>query len=272
MCECGATVAHRHHDVVDIGEVHLVADETADVILTREVSPEIAAMIREVGAWQLGAVGVETAFSMLDARVVGYLTEFAGFRIRQINETTRRRIVLQLAEGIAEGEGTPALARRVRTVFKDASRSRSVAIAKTEVTTATNFARDNAYAQAGPEIVPAKEWLSTRDIRVRDTHRRLNGRRVLAHRAFEIDGMTARYPGDFALAAQNVNCRCTVLPVFPDVDGTVRLDAVTPFTQMSREFDRLQAKWDVRIERAFRRGFRMQEQLVLDQLEAVDRS
>ena len=56
-----------------------------------------------------------------------------------------------------------------------------------------------------------KKWYTMRDNRVRDTHDYLEGAVVgLDDRFYTYDGDSARFPGDFALPENNVNCRCFV--------------------------------------------------------------
>lgn len=257
-------------DQVDFGDVEYIATPEDEVIFTRTIAPEMAAMIREVGSWQLKSVGSSTAFNMLDARVVGYLTEFAGHKIRRVNATTRRQIVVALAQGISEGEGSAALARRVKKVYNGRGIAGAKAIARTETTAATGFARQNALEQAGPGLIAGKKWRAARDRRTRRSHRALDNVVVPLRRPFvTINGHRAMHPGDFGVASENVNCRCTIVPVFPRVDGQ-RADAfIKPIAQLEREFDRMYDRWELRLERAIRRALRMQEKQILDALERV---
>ena len=56
-----------------------------------------------------------------------------------------------------------------------------------------------------------KTWETMRDDRVRDTHYFLQGVTVgLNERFYAFDGDSARYPGDFSKAENNVNCRCYI--------------------------------------------------------------
>ena len=54
-----------------------------------------------------------------------------------------------------------------------------------------------------------KTWVTMQDDRVRETHFYLQGISVgIDERFYAIDGDSARYPGDFSKAENNVNCRC----------------------------------------------------------------
>ena len=59
--------------------------------------------------------------------------------------------------------------------------------------------------------VVEKVWATMEDERVRETHNFLDGVGVPLGTLFvAIDGDSARYPGDFAKAENNTNCRCTL--------------------------------------------------------------
>jgi hypothetical protein len=56
-----------------------------------------------------------------------------------------------------------------------------------------------------------KRWRTMEDDRVRPTHEALDGVRVPREdRFYTIDGDSARFPGDFADANNNCNCRCWI--------------------------------------------------------------
>ena len=53
------------------------------------------------------------------------------------------------------------------------------------------------------------KWATMRDNKVRDTHDYLEGMEVpFGERFFSYDGDSARFPGDFHTAQNNVGCRC----------------------------------------------------------------
>ena len=62
--------------------------------------------------------------------------------------------------------------------------------------------------------VKEKEWLSTKDDRVRIEHLEVDGQVVPIDEPFIVGGEELMYPGDASGSAGNViNCRCTELPV-----------------------------------------------------------
>ena len=56
-----------------------------------------------------------------------------------------------------------------------------------------------------------KQWRTMEDERVRDTHVYLDGVKAASdERFYTYDGDSARFPGDFSKAQNNINCRCWI--------------------------------------------------------------
>ena len=129
----------------------------------------------------------------------------------EVNKTTKKMLSEELAEGLGSGEGIDKLASRIRGVFRNASEVRSITIARTETTKASNQAAILTYKES--DIVKAKEWLTTADDRTRAAHLEANGQVVLVDEKFEVGGEELEYPGGGGIASNNINCRCTIMPV-----------------------------------------------------------
>ena len=88
-------------------------------------------------------------------------------------------------------------------------------IARTEATKAVNMATDQAYQTAAQDgINIEKEWLSSEDEDVRDTHVELNGQVVGVNDVFIVPSAPshkASSPALFPQASENINCRCTII-------------------------------------------------------------
>lgn len=112
-----------------------------------------------------------------------------------------------LATGLANGEGVPELAKRVRAVNADLQGWKATQIGRTESVAAFNQAGQWAAETSG--VVTRKEWLATMDARTREQHRDVDGE------AIPLDGVFTnglRFPGDpLGPPSQTVNCRCTIL-------------------------------------------------------------
>jgi len=140
-----------------------------------------------------------------------------------INETTneklRARIALSLGEGIDSGETMTQLKQRVLdatdSVYEDMDANRAKMIARTETMSSVNFGAVETYRSDGVE---QKQWLSTIDDRTRDDHVEADGQTVGINEDFEVGGDTMDAPGNGGDPAENIYCRCTVIPDIPEGD------------------------------------------------------
>ena len=121
-----------------------------------------------------------------------------------INETTKR--IDQMFGQWMKGKLAPEDWIDARLPFY-----RREMIARTEIIRANNAPSNALYREWG---IRKKEWLATRDNRVRDDHRAANGQVVGINEQFEVGGEKLRYPGDpMGSPGNTINCRCTELPV-----------------------------------------------------------
>jgi len=94
----------------------------------------------------------------------------------------------------------------VRGRFNDLSKTQSMRIAVTETGIAFESGRHEAMRQAG---VQWKEWLTSGDERVRQTHFGLDAVIVAIDEPFLVGGYSLMYPCDPAGPPQEIiNCRC----------------------------------------------------------------
>ena len=168
-----------------------------------------------------------------------------------------------MTEGFENGEGYKDLAARVQDEFELADSWRAETIARTEVIGSSNFASFNAYEQSG--VVPGKQWVSTLDDRVRDSHEALNGEIVPIDEPFKIGSAAAFHPGGFGVAAEDINCRCTIAPV---VDESEIKDAAALAIEWKR-FDAKAIRWEKQATKALRRAFDKQKDKALERLLSV---
>ncbi|MBM3314267.1 phage portal protein [candidate division WOR-3 bacterium] len=156
------------------------------------------------------AVGVDTrAFELSEAtmelirRRAEHWTEITG-------DVTFEAIDALLGRAVADGYTL----QQVMTALEDAPMlmpARAERVARTEIIGSLNGGKLDGYRQAG---LQQKEWLATKDDRVRDEHLEADGQTVPIAEAFEVGGERLDYPGDPGGDPGNIiNCRCTVLPV-----------------------------------------------------------
>jgi len=117
---------------------------------------------------------------------------------KDINETTRRLIAQELAEGWAEGEGTSELTGRVRGIFRDCKDWRAERIARTETIAAA--AEGSLLGYEASEVVKKTEFYAALDER---TCEECMARHTHTYPLSEASGIIPVHP----------NCRCVWIPL-----------------------------------------------------------
>jgi hypothetical protein len=124
----------------------------------------------------------------------------------------------ELLAGFAEGEGIDPIRRRLQDVV-DLSKAQAIAIARTEVISASNAGAITRVRAMGSDAPKFKQWLATNDARTRPSHRAANNTVVPIDAKFEVGDARLDYPGDpTGPDSETVNCRCT--PIFVDDPGS----------------------------------------------------
>jgi HK97 family phage portal protein len=213
------------------GITNEIKDETAD----KHLRPITEDTIGEAGEGTMEGI-YETAgrtalaFDSTHARMTKYLSEEFGARIKLMTDTTKQEIRDILLGGISDGVDFTEMSSRIRTKFKDFSRHRSNAIARTEVGGASNFGVDEGMRQTG--IVGKRRWIAS-FINTRPTHADLHEVEVGIDEPFETAGKQTMRPGNFGLAEEDINCQCTIVAA-SFVDGkALHFDT----EQSSRDFE-----------------------------------
>ena len=134
------------------------------------------------------------AYGWKDAEeIVGIVPFKDGLDNKSVNleingETYRDRILTKLDEDSLEGI--------LRIIDTEAHRDYNTGVY-------------DAAKASGVEV--RKQWVTMMDELVRDTHSYLEGMIVgKDDRFYTFDGDSARFPGDFSLPENNVNCRCGI--------------------------------------------------------------
>ena len=143
-----------------------------------------------------------------------WVREQTGDRIKNVSAATVRAAKKFVDRSFTEGLTTDQIAGGLRK-HSGFSRHRAFRIARTEVVAASNAGNHFATSAVLPKGRFVKVWLSSRDIRVRDTHRAgggADGQEVDLDDSFKLRGGRLRFPGDSTLgasAAEIIHCRCT---------------------------------------------------------------
>lgn len=120
-----------------------------------------------------------------------------------------------VAAGLSRSETIEQIRAGIEEVYEFAAEGRATRIARTEVIGAANAGSIETMKKLG---AVAKEWLSSRDDLVRDTHEAMDGQRVKMNEPFiSPDGESLQYPGDpSASPGEIINCRCTPLEIMEE--------------------------------------------------------
>lgn len=130
--------------------------------------------------------------------------------IKPVGATVRDEIVsLAKANAGQTREKLRALISEYFTAYSGASAWRSERIATTVTTFITGYSQRAVFEKLGFTQV----WLSERDNKVRPSHRKLDGAQADAAGYFVTEtGARAKHPGGFGVPAEDINCRCVLVP------------------------------------------------------------
>ena len=192
----------------------LVEREALDRAARSTISSAMARSYR----WGASKVGLSLSWnpelSPLDQQIGEMIT-----RVTKTTETTIRGIV---ENGLAEGLTVNEMQQQIA-VSADFGLPRSLTIARAETTRAVSGGSYAAFQDAVSQgVMVRQQWLSARDSAARATHwnpadpdRSLDGQEVAVGERFQIPGShrKALYPGGFGVPGEDINCRCTVIPI-----------------------------------------------------------
>jgi SPP1 gp7 family putative phage head morphogenesis protein len=197
---------------VDSKDLGLLDLEKEIKVFVKKATPLIKTIVEEAGNLALEQVGeksIKKDFDIEDPMTAEWIKMKAMKFGTEVNETTIAKLKAELSAGVLEGESIDELAERVERLFEMWYKGRSRTIARTETLSANNAGTVFGYEQSG--VVAKKEWLATRDSRVRDSHKDMDGEQVATNKKFS-NGL--EYPGDPNGSPEEIiNCRCTTIPI-----------------------------------------------------------
>ena len=121
--------------------------------------------------------------------------------VTQLDITTKKTLVNQLALGVKTGETKTQLVKRLQKKGLGLSEIRSGRIVATETEALAEFIR---FETAKLNGTKSKIWITSSDERVCPICRPLNGEELLINQNFDAEGVEVKYP------PAHVMCRCTV--------------------------------------------------------------
>ncbi|HUW09213.1 MAG TPA: phage portal protein [Anaerolineae bacterium] len=138
------------------------------------------------------------------AEAKAFVSQVVGEHVSEITTATKVALRREIQDALAANEGVPQIAARIRGLYDGYGRHRSFTIARTEVGGAANYGTRSAAQQSG--VVQTHTWLSSRDERVRDSHRAIDGQTVALAARYSNGCLFPNDPG--GPAAEVVQCRC----------------------------------------------------------------
>lgn len=126
-------------------------------------------------------------------------------------DVLKKRIANNISRGIATADSYSNIARNISSA-SNVGFNNAMRIARTEghrIQAAAAFDAQHKAKDEGADIV--KQWDSTLDGKTRDTHRMLDGQIRELDEPFEVYGHKARFPSDFGMPSEDINCRCALL-------------------------------------------------------------
>ena len=154
-------------------------------------------------------IGVGFENPIMDAALKEYFNTIGGKHIKDISDTTLKKVQSAFQTALENNEGFRGAER---TLIKEVgmSKTRARLIARTESVMITNAAK---FTQS--ELMPIemeKTWLHDHPKMPRDWHIALSGKTIDLDKKFNADGRMMKHPGDPAGGIENnANCKCTML-------------------------------------------------------------
>jgi len=149
--------------------------------------------------------------------------------IKDNNQASLTKVYKVLKNGLINGTSYAKQAKAIKSEFgKNAYNA--IRVARTEGNrNASAGAYENTQDLIKQGIKTRRQWIATLDDRTRDTHQALDGKFEDKDGLFWIGSDSARYPGDFANAGENISCRCAVIDIIDGVEPELRrgVDPVT---------------------------------------------
>jgi len=184
--------------------------------LTKVSAPIYKRAIIESATAELELLGIDIAFDINNPRIARWIEQVGLNKAKEVNATIIDKLRTTIIDGINEGESIVNLTDRIEQVYEgytkysgfDAER-----IARTETIGAANQGALESYKQADVE---KKGWLSTRDGRVRDTHREAEDRYadgIPVDKNFNVGAGSGPAPGQMGVAEEDINCRCSLIGI-----------------------------------------------------------
>src|SRR5690606_38137582 len=226
----GKRVAEAYRAGGSEAALQAVADQTAawtgllaaayQAVIEHSASEDGDRLEREAAKAGIRPAGLKQwRFDPFAVAVQEWVKEWAAEKVTLITETTRDFLRDTIAMGIEQELGVVDIARLIEQTYQwwataedsDVDFPRAMVIARTEVGAAAGFGNYEGARQFAEQsgLRVEKFWVSSRDERVRDSHRDIDGERRPLEARFS-NGLL--HPGDPSAddPGEVINCRCAM--------------------------------------------------------------
>ncbi|MFL0365371.1 phage minor head protein [Pseudobacillus sp. 179-B 2D1 NHS] len=162
------------------------------------------------------ASGEEMGFTIPTTDMVqqALVNPIANIKIPDILKRHRdeivRKINLEITQGLVAGDSYADMAKRIRKAV-GFSKKKARMVARTEAGRVRSVADEAVAEQASEYVEMGSVWMSSLDLRVRTSHRQLDGQRADKQGYFHYNGLKAKGPHLWGVASMDINCRCVKL-------------------------------------------------------------
>lgn len=210
-------ILRRLESSKQISVEHFIFDEAEEIARWQTQSGKIHKLsMKTNGDRELVNLGLGSTFDLSNPIVVDYLDKYGLEKATEVIENAAERTRQTLIAGIENGEGIPQLKKRIQAAYEPYTNQgyKATRIARTEVIGTSNRGALEAYRQAGVGV--KKAWLNEPD--ARDNHRDAGiryseGNAIALNEDFHVGAGQGEAPGNIGLAEEDINCRCSILPV-----------------------------------------------------------
>ncbi|MEH6941517.1 phage minor head protein [Bacillus sp. JJ722] len=121
-----------------------------------------------------------------------------------------RKINIEISQSLIAGEGYWKMTERIKKAV-GFSHKKARLVARTEGGRSMSMSDKAVYDKASKYVKMGKVWMSSLDLRVRASHRILDGQKADKEGYFHYEGMKSQYPRMWGTAAMDIQCRCVVI-------------------------------------------------------------
>jgi len=181
-----------------------------------DIKPRVLEAINAAAEKALVDIASDGDFNIKDPFVQEFVSNKEFVLPPQINQLTHDNLRTILETGLKDNLSVDVIAENINEYFDGMNPIRAMRIARTEVTSASNFGIMESYRQVG--TVQTRAWITARDEDVRVAHLDVEQESIAnpvpVGDPFIVNGVAMMYPGDSAgPASEVINCRCTVVPM-----------------------------------------------------------